>query len=193
MISTHTAMATTLLAVVSDANDKHLPRKKILLLGDSNVGKSNILFRFVRDAFYSDYIPTVGCDFLTKIKYFNGEEAKLIIWDTSGQRRFDTITKPYISGCDLIIIVYNKTNKKSFENIRRWLDMVNDKIKDPNIILVGNKADLVDQIQVSTEMGQQFASDHGMTFVETSALSGMGIEAVFNYAASFDIKEPGEN
>lgn len=171
---------TTPIAYSSDYSEsKDLPRKKIILLGDENVGKSSIIQRFVYDEFYVYYTPTMGCNFECKICDFNGEKSKLIIWDVSGQRRFSTITRPYISGSDLVIIVYNKTNISSVENINYWLDMVKTQIQNPHMVLVGNKADLIDQVQVSTEMGQTFASNHGMDFVEVSALNDMDINIIF--------------
>lgn len=198
-------------ANTSITNDQDMPRKKIIILGDECVGKSSIMSQFVNNSFQLVYVPTIAVDAKTKICDFKGTQTKLCIYDTSGKARFNTIVEAYISKADRILIVYDKTDLRSFHNVKRWLDMVKTRIRNPgpillidkydpgtkidtldhnlDIILVGNKSDLADKIEVSTDMGQQFASDHNMDFVEVSALDNMGIDEIFG-VSTIDVKEP---
>jgi small GTP-binding protein len=193
-----------------------LPLKTVIILGDANVGKSSIFSRFVNDRFSTIYMPTIAIDFKIKICDVNGSQTKLRIYDTSGRSRFNTIIGAYIPKADRVIIVYDKEDLKSFHNIKFWMNMVQRQIENSNslidydhtdqkftsdhfrnfmerskldIILVENKSDLVDKIQVSTAIGQNFALDHKMDFIEVSALSGTGINELF-MGLYFDVKEP---
>lgn len=159
--------------------------KKVIVIGDETVGKSNIISRFVYDKFDCTYVQTMGSDFAIKIIKSHGEKTKFQIWDLTGSRRFNTMVSSYINHSHIVVIVYDKTNIKSFENLNYWLTMVADNIgtDHPQMVLVGNKSDLLGQIQVSTEMGRTFATNHGMHFVETSALTNMGIDDVFTKSA----------
>jgi small GTP-binding protein len=184
------------LVAYQDPNDpyKNAPIRKILLLGDEYVGKSCILDRFISDHFYSGYISTLGIDFKCKITKFEGEQTKLQIWDSAGHKRFNTLVTPYTRGSHIIVIVYDRTNMNSFYNIKNWLTMVESNVQDPKIVLVGNKSDLKDQIQVSTEMGRSYALEHGMHYIEASALKNTGIKDIFSgyydFSRGLEIKEP---
>jgi small GTP-binding protein len=170
-----------------------LPVRKIILLGDERVGKSSIFHRFISDRFDPIYTSSIGIDFQAKTHKFEGQQTNLRIWDSSGQRRFNTITAPFIEACHVIVVVYDRTDIESFYNIPTWLRMVETNSQDPKIVLVGNKSDLKDQIQVSTEIGRNYALECGMHYIETSAFENTGIEDIFNgYYFSIEIKEPEE-
>lgn len=166
--------------VSEESDDYDLPQKKIFVLGDNDVGKSSIIFRFIYDKFNFHYIPTAGCHFESKISNFHDEITKICIWDVSGAQRYRTVITEYMLYSDVVLIVYDKTNIKSFEHINYWLDIVRSVLQNPQIILVGNKSDAVHKIQVSTKMGKKFAFTHGLYFTETSASNGMGIQELFN-------------
>ncbi|XBW38243.1 hypothetical protein QEN19_003832 [Hanseniaspora menglaensis] len=155
---------------------------KLLLIGDSGVGKSCLLLRFADNTYNSDYISTIGVDFKIKtIKLDNDKIVKLQIWDTAGQERFRTITSSYYRGAQGIIIVYDVTDLESFNNLNNWLQEI-DKFGTNGVtkLIVGNKNDLTDKKQVTLEMAQEFAKEKGgLTVLETSALSSENVEHAF--------------
>ncbi|GMM41293.1 hypothetical protein FOG51_02175 [Hanseniaspora uvarum] len=155
---------------------------KLLLIGDSGVGKSCLLLRFADNSYNSDYISTIGVDFKIKtLKLDNDKIVKLQIWDTAGQERFRTITSSYYRGAHGIIVVYDVTDLESFNNLNNWLQEI-DKFGTNGVtkIIVGNKNDLVDKKQVTLEMAQEFAKEKGnLTVLETSALSSENVEQAF--------------
>nr|CDS22605.1 ras protein Rab 10 [Echinococcus granulosus] len=127
---------------------------KLMLIGDSGVGKTCILFRFVDDSFSSSFISTIGIDFKIKTVEIDGKRIKLQIWDTAGQERFQTITASYYRGAMGIMLVYSVTCRKSFENISKWMsNITNLASEEVEKIIVANKTDKVDQRQVSVEEG----------------------------------------
>lgn len=156
---------------------------KMLLVGDSNVGKSSLLLRFVDDQFSPSFVTTVGIDF--KIKEVtlpsNGTKVKLQIWDTAGQERFRTITTAYYRGAMAIVVVYDVTNKQSFAHLAYWVSQIENQVKDskPIIVIVGNKSDLVEKRTVGDIEGRRFAESQGCLFAETSACTGRGVDSVF--------------
>ena len=164
---------------------------KLLLIGDSGVGKSCLLLRFADNTYNSDYISTIGVDFKIKtIKLDNDKIVKLQIWDTAGQERFRTITSSYYRGAQGIIIVYDVTDLESFNNLDNWLQEI-DKFGTNGVtkLIVGNKNDLTDKKQVTLEMAQEFAKEKGgLTVLETSALSSENVEQAFLTMAK-EIKE----
>ena len=164
---------------------------KLLLIGDSGVGKSCLLLRFADNTYTSDYISTIGVDFKIKtIKLDNDKIVKLQIWDTAGQERFRTITSSYYRGAQGIIIVYDVTDLESFNNLNNWLQEI-DKFGTNGVtkLIVGNKNDLTDKKQVTLEMAQEFAKEKGgLTVLETSALSSENVEQAFLTMAK-EIKE----
>lgn len=153
---------------------------KLVLIGDSGVGKSCLLLRFADDNFTDSYISTIGVDFRFRTINVDSKVVKLQIWDTAGQERFRTITAAYYRGADGIIMVYDVTSLESFEHVEEWLSEV-DRYASENTVklLVGNKADLVDEKQVSEETAQRFADRLGMHFLETSAKTATNVEAAF--------------
>lgn len=153
---------------------------KVLLIGSSGVGKSSLLVRFADDMFTDNFMPTIGVDFKIKTIEVDGKKIKLQIWDTAGQERFKTITASYYKGAHGIIVTYDITDKKSHQDVHNWMAEVEKHAAD-NIsrILVGNKSDLYDKRDVTTEQGQEMAEHYGVRFLETSAKVSNNVEQAF--------------
>uniref|UniRef100_A0A8C3NM02 small monomeric GTPase n=1 Tax=Geospiza parvula TaxID=87175 RepID=A0A8C3NM02_GEOPR len=152
---------------------------KLLLIGDSGVGKTCALFRFSEDAFNATFISTIGIDFKIRTIELDGKRIKLQIWDTAGQERFRTITTAYYRGAMGIMLVYDITNEKSFENIRNWVRNIEEHASpDVEKMILGNKCDANDKRQVSREQGEKLAASFGIKFMETSAKANINIENV---------------
>lgn len=141
---------------------------KILIIGDSGVGKTCFLFSFVKDNLGAEFNPTVGVDVALKTLDVSGKLIKLQIWDTAGQERYRTLTNNYFHGADCIIIVYDTNNKKSFESVPSWIKTIEEK-SPSNIlrVLIGNKIDK-NKREVHSEEGNSLAKKHNMFFYETS-------------------------
>jgi Ras-related protein Rab-10 len=153
---------------------------KLLLIGDSGVGKTCILFRFSDDAFNTTFISTIGIDFKIKTIDINGKRVKLQIWDTAGQERFHTITTSYYRGANGIMLVYDITNPKSFDNITKWLKNITDfAADDVERILLANKCDMEEKRMISTARGQEVATANNIKFYETSAKNNQNISDAF--------------
>ncbi|MCP9260166.1 Ras-related protein Rab-10 [Dirofilaria immitis] len=153
---------------------------KLLLIGDSGVGKTCILYRFSDDAFNTTFISTIGIDFKIKTIELKGKKIKLQIWDTAGQERFHTITTSYYRGAMGIMLVYDITNAKSFDNIAKWLRNIDEHAsEDVEKMLLGNKCDMAERRVVSRERGEKIANDHGIRFLETSAKANIQIDKAF--------------
>ena len=149
---------------------------KLVLIGDSGVGKSCFLLRFADDSFTDSYITTIGVDFRFKTIPVSSKTVKLQIWDTAGQERFRTITSAYYRGADGIIMMYDTCDKDSFDNIDEWLKEVNKYANENTCkILVGNKSDQAADRQVSFEAGQKKAQEMGLQVLETSAKSNTNV------------------
>lgn len=157
---------------------------KILLIGDTSVGKSCLLLRFADDEFVNDYISTIGVDFKIKTIALDKEIVKLQIWDTAGQERFRNITSSYYRGCNGIIIVYDLTRKKSFKDVEMWLGEV-EKYALSSVVklLVGNKSDLVGQREVTRQEAERFAAQKHLAYIETSAKNATNVDAAFENLA----------
>eukprot|EP00066_Takifugu_rubripes_P005523 XP_003969638.2 PREDICTED: ras-related protein Rab-8B isoform X1 [Takifugu rubripes] len=152
---------------------------KLLLIGDSGVGKTCLLFRFSEDAFNTTFISTIGIDFKIRTVELDGKKIKLQIWDTAGQERFRTITTAYYRGAMGIMLVYDITNEKSFDNIRNWMRNIEEHASsDVERMLLGNKCDM-DKRQVAKERGEKLAIDYSIKFLETSAKAGLNVEEAF--------------
>jgi len=162
---------------------------KLLLIGDSGVGKSCLLLRFSDDSFTTSFITTIGIDFKIKTIDLDGKRIKLQIWDTAGQERFRTITTAYYRGAMGILLVYDVTDEQSFQNIRNWIRNIEQHAAD-NVdkILVGNKCDMVSEKLVENARGQALADEYGIKFFETSAKSNINVVEAFTSIAS-DIKK----
>ena len=155
---------------------------KIVLLGNASVGKSSILQRFASDMFTEHSPPTVGAAFTTKVITVKGRQIKFDIWDTAGQEKYRSMTPLYYRGAYAAIIVYDLTDKQSFDGAVSWINEIrNIEGKDIEIAVVGNKVDLQsNQRQIATETAKQYAADHGFLFTETSAKSGVGVSELFH-------------
>jgi len=161
---------------------------KLLLIGDSGVGKTCVLFRFSEDAFNATFISTIGIDFKIRTIELDGKKIKLQIWDTAGQERFRTITTAYYRGAMGIMLVYDITNEKSFDNIKNWIRNIEEHASaDVEKMILGNKCDMNDRRQVSKERGEQLAIEYGIKFMETSAKASINVEDAF-FTLARDIK-----
>ena len=154
---------------------------KIILLGDSSVGKTSLILRFCDDKFMEIGTSTIGVDTKTKDVRHNGKKIQLEIWDTAGEERFRTLAKNSYQGSDGIILVYDITQKKTFSNIKHWYDNIKNNIDIDKvaIILVGNKSDLPDP-QVKKESSEKFCEQYNLQLIETSCKDNINIEETFN-------------
>jgi small GTP-binding protein len=151
-----------------------------VLIGDSGVGKSNLLSRFTRNEFNLESKSTIGVEFATKSINVDGKVVKAQIWDTAGQERYRAITSAYYRGAVGALLVYDISKHITFENVERWLKELRDHA-EPNIVvmLVGNKSDLRHRRTVPTEEAMAFAENNSLAFIETSALDSTGVEEAF--------------
>lgn len=157
---------------------------KLLLIGDSGVGKSCLLLRFADDTYTESYISTIGVDFKIRTIDLDGKTIKLQIWDTAGQERFRTITSSYYRGAHGIIVVYDVTDFESFNNVKSWLHEIDRyACENVNKLLVGNKCDLESSRKVTTEQAKEFAESLGIQFLETSAKNSTNVENAFQQMA----------
>ena len=155
---------------------------KILILGDTQVGKSCFLTRYADNSFQDEYLSTIGMDY--KIKNYQAEDGstiKLYIWDTAGQDRFRSITRNYYKGADGIILIYDITKKDTFENVRNWINNIKDEAPDRVVlILVGNKVDDERNRVVPKSEGEEIAKEFNLPFFECSAKSDINVTPVFD-------------
>jgi Ras-related protein Rab-1A len=165
---------------------------KLLLTGDSGVGKSALLVRFTDNFYLDNHISTIGIDFKVRTIDVNGKKVKLQLWDTAGQERFKTITSSYYKYSHGIILVYDVTDKKSFENIPYWMKEIDRYAPSSIRILVGNKCDLIDKRIVSVSEAQELANSMGIFYIETSAKSCYGVDEIFNFLIFEAIKKHDE-
>jgi Ras-related protein Rab-1A len=152
---------------------------KLLLIGDSGVGKSCLLLRFADDTYTESYISTIGVDFKIRTIEQDGKTVKLQIWDTAGQERFRTITSSYYRGAHGICVVYDVTDMESFINCKQWLKEIERYAsRDVNKLLVGNKSDIAEK-KVDYTVAKNFADSIGIQFLETSAKNASNVEQAF--------------
>ena len=153
---------------------------KIVIIGDTNVGKSNILSRYLTNEFTSNTKSTVGVELGIKFLKIKNTSTKIQIWDTAGQERYQAITSSYFRGSDGCFIVYDITNETSFNNIEKWFDKIHEENdKEIPVIIVGNKCDLENERKISTEKAKEKAQNLKCAFYETSALKAINIEQIF--------------
>ena len=166
---------------MSDASNGYNMLFKIVLIGESSVGKTNILSKYLNDEFNPNSKATVGVEFGTKNYKIDNNVVKVQIWDTAGQERYRSITSAYYKGAKGCFIVYDITRRSSFDSIDRWLtDLKANCDEKITIVLLGNKSDLEEQREVSKDEGQQKAELYKLAFMETSALNGNNIENAFS-------------
>ncbi|XP_064595726.1 ras-related protein Rab-8A-like [Liolophura sinensis] len=161
---------------------------KLLLIGDSGVGKTCILCRFADDSYNSTYITTIGIDFKVKTIELDGKRIKLQIWDTAGQERFRTITTAYYRGAMGILLVYDITSEKSFDDIKEWMANIEEHAADGvEKMILGNKCDMDEKRKIARERGTRLAINYGVKFTETSAKNNVNIDEAFTMLTK-DIK-----
>lgn len=154
---------------------------KVMLLGDSGVGKTCLLVRFKDGAFLSGaFISTVGIDYRNKVVEVDQTKVKLQIWDTAGQERFRSVTHAYYRDSHALLLLYDITNKQSFDNIRAWLSEIKEYAPENSVVmLLGNKSDKTNERVVKKEEGERLALEHNVAFMETSAKTGMNVDLAF--------------
>ena len=158
---------------------------KILLIGNSAVGKSSLLMRFADDIFHETFLPTIGVDFKIRTIEHEGSKIKLQMWDTAGQEKFKTITAAYYKGAQGIVLVFDLCDKKSFADIKTWLSEVDRLSTNESVkILVGNKSDLINDRQVSKEEAERFAENEGMIYYEASAKNNSKVDTIFRHLSN---------
>ena len=154
---------------------------KVLLLGDSTVGKTCFLKKYTDKTFQDVHMSTIGLDYRVKTMTLkSGKVVKLQIWDTAGQDRFRAITKNYYKGANGIILIYDVTSIQTYENVKNWITQIREEAS-PNVIIyiAGNKIDLEEERKIKTEEGQKLAEELGLPFFETSAKTGVNINESF--------------
>lgn len=156
---------------------------KVLLLGDSSVGKTCFLLRYSDDTFVENHISTIGLDYRLKmINLPDNRVVKMQIWDTAGQDRFRAITKNYYKGAHGIILIFDVTSTASFSNIKNWLQQIKENTSDKiQITLVGNKIDMINRRTVTKEEADKLAKEYNLKYFETSAKDNLNIQETFAY------------
>jgi small GTP-binding protein len=157
---------------------------KFVLIGDSGVGKSNISSMFIRNEFNTESKSTIGVEFANSTIVVNKNKIRIQLWDTAGQERYRAITTAYYRNAVGIILIYDITSRKSFDNIVYWLREIKDHAPtNVTIYLIGNKCDLAHLRDVSTSEGAEYATKNNLKFVEISALTGSNVQKMFNDSA----------
>lgn len=156
---------------------------KYIIIGDTGVGKSCLLLQFTDKRFRNDHDLTIGVEFGARTVTIDGKQLKLQIWDTAGQESFRSITRSYYRGAAGALLVYDISRRETFNHLTKWLDEVRQNSNvNMTIVLIGNKCDL-DRREVTTEEGAEFAQEHGLIFLETSAKTAQNVEEAFLYTA----------
>jgi len=164
---------------------------KIIILGDSGVGKTSLMHQYVSKKFDNRYKATIGADFLTKDVEIDGQAVTLQIWDTAGQERFQSLGSAFYRGADACILVYDVTQQDSFAHLTSWMEEFNIQAGKRDCVLIGNKTDLVDKRQVATKTAQSWCqkNDDGIRYFETSAKENTGVEEAFLSVATAALKK----
>ena len=156
---------------------------QILLIGDSLVGKTCLIQRYVNGTFKDDYITTVGLDYHTKLEIINNLNVSVKLWDTAGQERFKALTPSFFRNAEGVMIAYDVTNSESFDNLKFWISSIKTNLFEKNIfipiIIIGNKIDLEDMREISKDVASAFAKENKFKYFETSAKTGEGVDDAF--------------
>ena len=176
---------------------KYAEEYKVVIVGDTSVGKTSILYNYVQPTHSNSLISTVGLDFRCKILDVTGIPVKLQIWDTAGQERFRTLSKQLFRGAKGIILVYDITNKNTFLQLNYWIKTFETfEIREEQVLIIGNKVDLADNREISEGVARRLAQDNSFNYIETSAKDGTNIQKAFQILATelnirFGIFRPG--
>ena len=162
--------------------DENELKYKILFLGETQVGKTSLIIKYTEGTFQQGGITTLGVDLKYKYLEKDNKNLRLDLWDTAGQERFQNITKSFYNGANGMIFIFDLTSSESFDKLKFWIEDSKDKITDNNIelLMVGNKSDLIDERVVTKEKIQKFSEQYNIPYFETSAKTGEGIEEMFN-------------
>ncbi|KAI8081580.1 ras family-domain-containing protein [Halteromyces radiatus] len=161
-----------------------LRKYKLVFLGEQSVGKTSLITRFMYDTFDNAYQATIGIDFLSKTMYLSDRTVRLQIWDTAGQERFRSLIPSYIRDSSVAVIVYDISNRDSFMNTSKWIDDVRaERGSEAIVVLVGNKTDLNEKREVTTDEGEKRAKELNVMFTETSAKAGQNVKNLFRRIA----------
>ncbi len=175
---------------MTDSNNDisyQISRQKIIFTGDVAVGKTSIVNTLLNSKFSEEYEASIGVDFFSKTLNYKGKQIKLQIWDSAGQEKFRSLIPNYIKGAALVFLVYDVTNRNSFDSLPNWLKFINN-IENTNIVIVGNKIDLESKRVISNKEGKKFAEENNMDIFEVSAKEGTGLEdMIYNSVASLPI------
>ena len=165
---------------MGDEEENYEMMFKVVLVGDSFVGKTNIMSKYLKNEFHEDSKATVGVEFGSRQFTIEGHSIKAQVWDTAGQERYKAITSAYYKGAKGAFVVYDITRKGSFESVERWVnDLLSSGDKKITILLIGNKCDLEEQRQITKEQGEEKAAKLELAFLETSAFSGQNLDKAF--------------
>ena len=157
---------------------------KVLLLGNSDVGKSSLLLRYVDGTWSDSFVPTIGVDFKIKTMEIESKKVKMQIWDTAGQERFRNVISSYFRGGHGILLIYDVTDRDSFKNLGNWLIEIEKNANEGVLkILIGNKCDLEEKRVITQKEGESFANSYGMKFFETSAKNDINVSEAFQMLA----------
>ena len=155
----------------------------LITLGESMVGKTSLISKYTEDIFEDSLVTTIGFDFKIKTIIKNNKTIQLKIWDTAGQERFNSIQKQYYKNIDGILLVFDLTDLNTFNNLNQWFDKIEkESSKDCSVVLVGNKCDKIDMIQINKDDASNFANEKlGIKYFETSAKTGFNVNEIFDY------------
>ena len=156
---------------------------KVVFLGDTSVGKSCLAVRFVRNDFFEFQEPTIGAAFLGKNITLHDTRYKFEIWDTAGQERYRSLAPMYYRGAKAAVVVYDITNEDTFKGAKSWVKELKTKTTNCIVLLVGNKVDLIENRKVDIDMVDDFAKNHGLIYIETSAKTGEKVDEIFKTIA----------
>jgi len=175
-------------------NEKEDYTFKYIIIGNAAVGKSNISFRFTKGKFSEKYQATIGMEFTYKNVKIGEKIYRIQIWDTAGQECFKSVSRGYYKSSVCALVVYDITNRKSFDNVIEWIEECkNNGPQTVTMVLVGNKSDLKEMRNISYEEGEDLANRFNMMFFETSALNGDNIDKLFNDTAETIVKKMENN
>jgi len=163
---------------------------QLLIIGDSTVGKTSLLYRYTEDKFASQHLATVGIDYFTKDEVFNNKTIRVKVWDTAGQERYKALTNAFFRNAQGIILVFDVSNVESFENLKYWIQSINTNLGDKNDIrkiIIGNKVDL--RREVNKVDSEKFAKTNNVPYFETSAKDNVGIQESLRFLVSEVLKD----